>query len=384
MGLIVFEMLTGRRAFIDADPHRLLRKQIEEPPPWPREFVSELPSHAERAILRALSKDPEDRFASCQEFARELGSGFAEQSRRHIVPTPLENRISFCIAHVAEESLLARQIGDQLEHKRYACWFYGRDAIPGVPFSSQSRAAIERSQAVVLLVSRPAMRSSDFEREIEHAHKVGCPILPLLIDISREEFEKLAPSWCCMLGPSPMIEYRRTDPLREILDRLVASAETLGIRLGPVIHVTPGESARQCAGQIWATDANQIDILDLDRVLFRNDAIDEFLNSKHRHFISASKGFGKTLLLTCKRKLLTQSSLPDGAGCGFSLSMRPTVVTPRWRPAWARIWAIFTFPSIGQRDFSRWTTYRTKSAYLFAGSGSWTKASVPCSAVSGR
>jgi len=191
MGLIIFEMLTGQRAFIDADPHRLLRKQIEEPPPRPQEFVPELPSHAERAILRALSKNPDDRFATCQEFARELGCRLAEHWQRHMLPTPAENRISFCLAHVAEESLLARQIGDQLERQGYACWFYGRDAIPGVPFASQSKAAIERSQAVVLLVSRPAMRSSDFEREIEHAHKVGCPMLPLLVDFSREEFRRL-------------------------------------------------------------------------------------------------------------------------------------------------------------------------------------------------
>ena len=68
------------------------------------------------------------------------------------------------------------------------------------------------------------MRSADFEREIEHAYSIGCPILPLLIDISREEFEKLAPSWCRMLGASPIIEYRRTEPLREILDRIAAAA----------------------------------------------------------------------------------------------------------------------------------------------------------------
>ena len=323
MGLIVFEMLTGRRVFLDADPHVLLRKQIEEPPPRPREFVPDLPDHAEQAILRALSKDPNDRFATCQEFACALGYGHAEQPRRHIVPTPVEDRTSFCISHVAEESLLARQLVEQLEHKRHACWFYGRDALPGVPFSGQSKAAIERSQAVVLLVSRPAMRSADFEREIEHAHQVGCPMLPLLIDISREEFEKLAPSWCCMLGASPMIEYRRSGPLREIVDRIDGAAETLGIRSGPRIQAAPIEPPRQCAGQIWATDANQIDILDLDRVLFRNGPIDEFLNSKHRHFISASKGFGKTLLLTCKRKLLTQSSASGS---------QPTTMVPEGRP----------------------------------------------------
>lgn len=319
LGLIAFEMLTGGMAFIDSDPHALLQKQIKESPPQPRKIAPEIPEHAERAILRALSKHPDDRFATCREFARELDGGRAGSSRRHVVATPQEIRIGFYIGHVAEESLLARQIGDQLEQKRYACWFYGRNAIPGVPFASQANAAIEQSQAFILLVSRSSMRSADFEREIEHAYSVGCPVLPLLIDISREEFEKLAPSWRRMLGASPIIEYRRTEPLREILDRINASASTLEIGIDESMAGAPVESTARCAGQIWATDANQIDIVDLGRVLFRNETIDDFLNRKHRHFISATKGFGKTLLLTCKRQLLTQA----GASSNQQLTMIP-------------------------------------------------------------
>ncbi len=51
LGLIVFEILTGRQAFTDIDPRRLLRKQVEELPPSPREFFPDLPMHAERAIF---------------------------------------------------------------------------------------------------------------------------------------------------------------------------------------------------------------------------------------------------------------------------------------------------------------------------------------------
>jgi hypothetical protein len=89
--------------------------------------------------------------------------------------------------------------------------------------------------------------------------------------------------------------------------------------------VTPTECglARLCTGQIWATDANQIDILDLDKVLFHNDMVDSFLNGRHRHFISGSKGFGKTLLLTYKRHLLTQASTVRG---------QATTMVPEGRP----------------------------------------------------
>lgn len=311
LALIVFEMLTGQKAFFHGEPRALLNKQVGEPPPRPSQLVADLPDDAERAILRALSKDPDDRYATCREFSHDLGGGApARPARRHVIATQPESRVGFYLAHVADESLLARQIGHELARKRYSCWFYGRDAIAGTPFATQAKRAIERSQAMVLLVSRPALRAADLQREIEHAQRIDCPILPLLVDISREEFEKTAPSWRRMLGASPIIEHRRGEPLREIVDRIAASATALDIGIDETLSVAPLDAPARCAGQIWATDANQIDILDLDRVLFRNETIQDFLSRKHRHFISATKGFGKTLLLTCKRQRLSQAGAP--------------------------------------------------------------------------
>jgi hypothetical protein len=323
LALIVFELLTGTKAFVDTDLWALLNKQIRQSPPRPRDIVPDLPEQVERAVLRALSKDPDDRFASCRDFAIELKAAGATGAGRHIVATPRENRIGFYIGHVAEESLLARQIGEGLERRRYACWFYSRNAIPGVAFARQANVAIERSQAVALLISRSAMRSTDFEREIQHAYAVSCPILPLLVDVSREEFEKLAPSWTRMLGPSPIVEHRRTEPLSEIVERIAEAASTLKIDTNESIDAAWMAPTDRCAGQSWVTDANQIDIADLSRILFRNDTIDDFLTRKHRHFISATKGFGKTLLLTCKRQMLTQA--------GESGS-QPLTMVPEGRP----------------------------------------------------
>jgi len=45
----------------------------------------------------------------------------------------------------------------------------------------------------------------------------------------------------------------------------------------------------------------------------------------------------------------------QGLGGRVSRNIRRTVVDPRWRPARARIWAIFTFPRVGQRILRRLT-----------------------------
>jgi hypothetical protein len=249
-----------------------------------------------------------------------LGGDALAPWQRHTVSTPAQERIAFYFAHVAEESRLAKQIAEELERERYACWFYGRDAIPGIPFARQAPAAIERSQGMISLVSRAALRSAEFARDMEHARHVGCPLLPLLVDLSREELEKLAP---VMLGSGAIIEHRRGTSVSEVAARLVGAAEALGIARDERLAGNSPATPVRCNGQIWATDANQIDILDLDRVLFRNPTIDDFLEGKHRHFISATKGFGKTLLLTCKRRQLTQQSSEHG---------QPIQMIPEGRP----------------------------------------------------
>jgi serine/threonine protein kinase len=69
----------------------------------------------------------------------------------------------------------------------------------------------------------------------------------------------------------------------------------------------PKSPPRQPGGQVWASDANQIGIEDLDWVVFKNDIIEDFLQKRGKYFLSANKGLGKTLLLTYKRKQLTDT-----------------------------------------------------------------------------
>jgi hypothetical protein len=368
LALIAFELLTGKRAFAADHAEALLKKHIEVPPPPARDFLPDLPRYADRAIQRALSKQAEDRFSSCTEFAEALRGGLQSPTARHNVSTLAAQRLGFYIAHAAEDSLLARCISDELQQAEYSSWYYGRDALPGVPFTNQARQAIERAQAMVLILSHAAIQLADFEREIEHAYHIGSPILPILVDVTREQFEKLAPHWLYMLGASGMIEYRRSEAVPAVMERILAAAETLHIGTdGSVPHPRPA-SIRQCVGQIWATDANQIDILETERVLFRTDAINDFLFSKHRHFISAPKGFGKTLLLTRKRALLSEQGsdpvtmVPEGRPyLDFMSEIRTLSGNHQSRlsnladakRSWAaalRISAISHFPSVIEQD----------------------------------
>ncbi len=69
--IIAYEMLAGRAPFErgeDGNPVPVIVSQLNDAPPDPRQFNPELPEHVAKALLRAISKKPAERFGSCQEF----------------------------------------------------------------------------------------------------------------------------------------------------------------------------------------------------------------------------------------------------------------------------------------------------------------------------
>ncbi len=80
LGIILFELTTGRRVFLDAvetlDLDRIVRCEI----PAPSSLVEEYERELERIVLRALARRPEDRFPDCAAFALAIES-FAAAER---------------------------------------------------------------------------------------------------------------------------------------------------------------------------------------------------------------------------------------------------------------------------------------------------------------
>ncbi len=73
LAVIVYEMLTGVRPFQSNNPFELLRLHREQPVRDPRCFHYGISESASGALMRALSKDPSQRFQFCHEFATAMG-----------------------------------------------------------------------------------------------------------------------------------------------------------------------------------------------------------------------------------------------------------------------------------------------------------------------
>jgi serine/threonine protein kinase len=74
LGLIMYEIFTGRIAFSGDTPVSVALKQVREKPPAPRSVEPLLPVELEQVILRCLEKNPEKRFNSLEEIEAALRS----------------------------------------------------------------------------------------------------------------------------------------------------------------------------------------------------------------------------------------------------------------------------------------------------------------------
>jgi len=73
LGMSLYWTLTRHHPFENArDLQRLLRAQVETDPAPPSHYNPELPKEIDPIVLRALEKDPRDRFRSCHDFSHAL------------------------------------------------------------------------------------------------------------------------------------------------------------------------------------------------------------------------------------------------------------------------------------------------------------------------
>ena len=85
LGIVLYEMVTGRLPFQSNDPVELARMHREVLPPHPRRFNPEIPSTLEQIIIKVLSKEPAARYRTADQFARVLSTFLETQQSPNIV-----------------------------------------------------------------------------------------------------------------------------------------------------------------------------------------------------------------------------------------------------------------------------------------------------------
>jgi serine/threonine protein kinase/WD40 repeat protein/tetratricopeptide (TPR) repeat protein len=86
VGMTLYEMLTLRPAFDDANHARLIQRIGDSVPPRPRKLLPDIPRDLETVVLKAGARDPADRYATAEALAEDLQRFLSDRpirARRH-------------------------------------------------------------------------------------------------------------------------------------------------------------------------------------------------------------------------------------------------------------------------------------------------------------
>jgi serine/threonine-protein kinase len=117
LGVVLHEMLTGRRLYAQLPPAQAMFRIASDPVPHPGDVVPSLPEEMDAIVARCLAKKPEDRYASALElrdvlraFLRARGASLDESDLATLLGPPfaeeraaLEQRIRAAVAGKLEE-----------------------------------------------------------------------------------------------------------------------------------------------------------------------------------------------------------------------------------------------------------------------------------------
>ncbi len=121
LGLILYELLTGRRPFPGTTRQELLRQHAETTPPRPSELVDRLDPVLEKAILWCLEHDPKKRAASAREVRDALPLPTPKEVANLVPSKPLRRWVALALlgsvllgllvhAAIADRTMAYRQL----------------------------------------------------------------------------------------------------------------------------------------------------------------------------------------------------------------------------------------------------------------------------------
>ncbi|HSS77080.1 MAG TPA: serine/threonine-protein kinase [Thermoanaerobaculia bacterium] len=87
LGVLLYQMLTGRLPFDSGDAHSMLYKIVHTEHERPSAINPALPLAVDRVFAKALAKDPANRYPTCSALAQELAAALAEGAERTAGPS---------------------------------------------------------------------------------------------------------------------------------------------------------------------------------------------------------------------------------------------------------------------------------------------------------
>jgi len=280
LGVMLFEMLTGRVPYEGDTLATVLVKHITAPVPAVCRFNTQLPPLLDDVMNVALAKDPAQRFQTGQALSAALrqgltapsavagqttlergthgatvaaAAGVASVSARTAGRESLAARTTardVYISYAAADRQAAEAVCARLEAEDVTCWIAPRDVLPGRSFAQSLSGAIHAARVFVLVFSDATNESQQVERELHMADAARLPVVPVRVqDVQPHEsieYYLAGRSWVEASDP----------PLDARLGLLVETVSLLLLQT-PLrqAHAAPGEATTMEPGSAAAAAA---------------------------------------------------------------------------------------------------------------------------------
>ena len=167
LGVVLYELLTGRLPFVADDPMELWAAVVSQAPRTPRTIDRGIPVEVERLCLKALAKNPGDRFSTAHDFAAELQRAVAK-------PVSAVSKFSFAALLV----LLIAGCG-------FGLWWIGK--LTGVPQQVLTQVNRTTETASVDSIDRVVHALNEAKGGIHELHKQFADLPALSGDVQTKE-----------------------------------------------------------------------------------------------------------------------------------------------------------------------------------------------------
>jgi len=155
------------------------------------------------------------------------------------------------VSYVEEDGDVAHEIAKQLEAHGYSSWYYERDCPAGADYFEETFKAISDCEAMAIIISPRSLPSDQITREIVRAVEANKATLPLLLDLTHDEYAHRRPGWKQAMAAANATRLRANE-IPGIIPALVAGLHAKGI------HPHGGAAAPAASPQTEAIAASAV------------------------------------------------------------------------------------------------------------------------------
>jgi hypothetical protein len=132
------------------------------------------------------------------------------------------------VSYVEEDGDVAHEIAKHLEAHGYSSWYYERDCPAGADYFEETFKAISDCEAMAIIISPRSLPSDQITREIVRAVESNKATLPLLLDLTHDEYAHRRPGWKQAMAAANATRLRANE-IPGIIPALVAGLHAKGI-----------------------------------------------------------------------------------------------------------------------------------------------------------